>query len=424
MFCRNCGNQVNDDDKFCGKCGFVLQENKNIKTEPKLEELKEEIKGIEYPRKKWITILLFLIPFTSFYGIHHFYNKRIIRGILYISLWFFWLTLLESDFISGGFLSSLIILIVFLYFLITDLIWIIKLPKLYFVKNKYSTKIIISLISIPVFLFICNMYFTTKNYNNTKILDDDHYGNKIISKVSRESSTELVKKMNLGSIEEEKFYKALDELGIYFKQIINVEKIDETNYKISLSNGKELKIAVKDDIFLSIFYLDNLIYDNGKVIKQIKEIDKQIEDDKWEMIEAGKKIKTNFKEITINSIDFKTEVHPPKRSGYYNYYKADNGQVYLHISTTIKNLEKRAIFCDEVMQVEVDYNNGYKYYAFSTVEDSVLGFTYSNITTIDPLTTQNIHYLISLPAEVESNTQSQLKLTFVIDNQEHKFKLR
>ena len=34
MFCRYCGQQLNDGAKFCSNCGQSLQENKQTKAEP------------------------------------------------------------------------------------------------------------------------------------------------------------------------------------------------------------------------------------------------------------------------------------------------------------------------------------------------------------------------------------------------------
>lgn len=36
MFCKNCGNEVKRDQKFCSECGYKLQENNNIKSENKV----------------------------------------------------------------------------------------------------------------------------------------------------------------------------------------------------------------------------------------------------------------------------------------------------------------------------------------------------------------------------------------------------
>ena len=144
----------------------------------------------------------------------------------------------------------------------------------------------------------------------------------------------------------------------------------------------------------------------------------------YKTLNIGDTIKTENKEITVNSVELVKEVLPPKRDGYYNYYEADEGKIYIHISTSVKNLEKQAIYCDEALDITADYNEGYTYYGFSTVEDKSSGFTYSNITLIDPLSTQNIHYIIDCPEEVKNNTEAPLFLIFNIENEEYKLTIR
>ena len=149
-----------------------------------------------------------------------------------------------------------------------------------------------------------------------------------------------------------------------------------------------------------------------------------LKEPKYKTLNVGDTVKTENKEITINNVELVKEVHPPKKDGYYNYYKSDEGEIYVHISTSVKNLEKQTIFCDEIMDVVADYNEGYTYSGFSTVEDKTLGFTYSNISGIDPLITQNIHYIISCPEEVKDNTEAPLFLIFNIENEEYKLIIR
>lgn len=430
MFCKNCGTQINSDDKFCTKCGLNLQKNNVVLQN---NEHNENIKILEkkYQRKKWVTIVLFLVPFTALIGIHHFYNKRYLRGILYISLLFIFSILDYINIFNYGFFISIIVLSIILYLFISDLKWIIKLPSSYYVNKKYNTKIIMLYSLIPFFLILLNNYISIKNIQ------------KIPTVKTNQTNSNIIDELGLSIDEEEKFIKAINELGIQLNQIININydpilegmytySINENpngtedGYRVSLSNGKKISVYVDNGKFLAIYYLNDFVYENDKLIKQLKQVDDELKiiENNLKNIKVAETVKTLNKEITINSIDFKNEVYPPKRDGYYNYYKANNGEIYLHISVSAKNLEKQAIFCDEIMDIIADYNNGYSYYAFSTVEDDTLGFTYSNIKTIDPLTTKNIHYLISFPKEVQTNTNAPLILKFIIDNQEYNLKLR
>ena len=364
MFCRQCGTQVNDDDKFCVNCGFKLKEESDVKQDV-LAELEKDFSYLdsklenkvtllnitdEYPRKKWITVILFLIPIFLFV-------------VFYISLF------------------------------------------------KETSSIEVEEVT---------------SYDNVPL---------------RPKAEDLIKKLELEPEEEEKFIKAIEDLGVYIKQITSVEyapelegmytysKDENSNgtedgYRLSLSNGKKISVYVQDGKFLAIYYLNDFVYKDGNVVKSFKQVDEEVEESKFKHIKVGETIKTVKKEITINSVEFKKEVHPPNKTSYYNYYKADDGQVYIHILASVKNLDKQSIYCDEVIDIEADYNKGYKYYAFSTVEDNVIGFTYSNIRTVDPLETKNIHYLISVPEEVKTNTDTSLALTFIADNEEYRLKLR
>lgn len=75
------------------------------------------------------------------------------------------------------------------------------------------------------------------------------------------------------------------------------------------------------------------------------------------------------------------------------------------------------------MQVKADYNNGYTYDSFTVVDDPTTGFTYSNISTIDPLETKGMRFLIDCPKEVEES-QNPLFLIFTVDDKDYKLVIR
>ena len=454
MFCRQCGTQVNDNDKFCSKCGFNLnstinnQESEIADIEKDFSALENKIDSItdksfgekEYLRKKWVTVILFLIPYTSLFGIHHFYNKRHLRGILYISLELLMLILVDSHIFKPGFLISILIFIIIFYFFVTDLNWIIKLPKIYFVKRKYSLKVVSFTSLIPIFLFILQ---------NSIILGGTEGVSSIQKNQLNNYSQELIDRMGLKA-EQEQISNIFKDIGISLNDIasINYDEIldggfswEESNYeftdatekgyRIKLNSGEQLIAYSENGNLLGIKIVDGeYMYKGGKLLYTIDKA-KQLLDEKYKKLEEeNKKIKIGEtksmigKEIVINSVEFKKEVHPPKKSSYYNYYKADDGQVYIHILASVKNLGKQAIYCDEVIGIKADYNDGYTYQAFSTVEDDTLGFTYSNIKTIDPLQTKNIHYLISVPEEVQNNKDVPLILKFSTGLEEYELTIR
>lgn len=112
-------------------------------------------------------------------------------------------------------------------------------------------------------------------------------------------------------------------------------------------------------------------------------------------------------EITYRGCEFTQKVLPPVQTSFYTYYEAkEEGHQYLVIKLDYKNLEATRIFADEVANIEVKYNNKYEYSTFSTIVDSDGDFTYSNITSIKPLTTGKLYYLCDIPNEVVNGTES------------------
>lgn len=137
-------------------------------------------------------------------------------------------------------------------------------------------------------------------------------------------------------------------------------------------------------------------------------------DDTALSLNVGDIIKANGIEITIKKIELTYDVLPDDTSGLYTHYASDKGNVYIHIDTDVKNTAKQNLPCDEIMSVTADYNNGYKYYSHVIPEDSVTGFTYSSITSIKPLKTLGVRFLIDCPDEVDKS-DNPLILKFKID---------
>ncbi|WP_192451693.1 hypothetical protein [Candidatus Galacturonibacter soehngenii] len=140
-------------------------------------------------------------------------------------------------------------------------------------------------------------------------------------------------------------------------------------------------------------------------------------------IQIGDTIQTEKAEITIKNIEFSYDVLPDDTSSFYTHYPADEGNVYIHIDTDVKNTQKQNLNIDEIMSVEANYNNGYKYNSSPVPEDSSTGFTYANITSIKPLDTLGVRFLISCPQEVEESDNS-LVLTLTIDKENYSYTVR
>lgn len=146
--------------------------------------------------------------------------------------------------------------------------------------------------------------------------------------------------------------------------------------------------------------------------------------EKETIVKKGSTIKTDELELTINKVELTYDVLPDDISDMYNHYEADPGNVYINMDVDIKNLQKKDLPCDEIMTVTADYNNGFTYESFETVEDSITGFTYSNISSINPLETIGMRFLIECPEEVEKETNNSLFLTFKLGKKTYKYIIR
>ena len=134
-------------------------------------------------------------------------------------------------------------------------------------------------------------------------------------------------------------------------------------------------------------------------------------------VNKGDTVSTDNFDIKIKKIEISHEVLPEMTDGFYNYYEAEDGKVYIFVAADVTNKSKNSVGCDEIGSVTANYNDGYEYSSFVAVEDSSIGFTYANISSIEPLMTQGVKFIIECPAEIEEN-DNPLFLTFNIDGKE------
>ena len=147
------------------------------------------------------------------------------------------------------------------------------------------------------------------------------------------------------------------------------------------------------------------------------------QDNSVQTVNVGDKIVTDSLEIKINSVELTYDVLPDNTSGFYTHYAADAGKVYIAVDASVTNKAKQNLDCDEIGKIVADYNNGYTYRGFIIVKDSDTGFTYANITSIVPLETKGIKWLIECPEEVETSSNS-LFLEFTINGGKYKLIIR
>ena len=146
--------------------------------------------------------------------------------------------------------------------------------------------------------------------------------------------------------------------------------------------------------------------------------------DTTSVLSSGQKIVTDKYEFTLNKVELAYEVRPDNPPSLYQYYPAESGKVYIHVDMDIKNLQKQNMYCDEIFTVTADYNNGYTYKGFETVEDDDGDFTYANITYITPLETKGVHGLVKCPEEVASSINSLFVIISFTDGREYKYIIR
>lgn len=163
----------------------------------------------------------------------------------------------------------------------------------------------------------------------------------------------------------------------------------------------------------------NLSIENNENSSQIEKQEEKVET----VVNTGEKIVTDNMEILINSVEITFDVLPDDTSGFYTHYEADSGNVYISVDADVTNKAKQNLPCDEIGLIEADYNDGYKYSGFAIVKDSSTGFTYANITSISPLETKGIKWLIECPQQVDE-TDAPLFLTLKVDGNKFLYNIR
>ncbi len=142
-------------------------------------------------------------------------------------------------------------------------------------------------------------------------------------------------------------------------------------------------------------------------------------------VSIGDTLKESEKyEASIDFVKITDKVTPPYPDSFYTYYQADEGQVYIDFCIAYKNLTHSSVKASDVLSGKATYAGKYEYTGFSVIEEnSREDFTYSNITNIAPLTTEYLHYLIKVPEEVGTSSDS-LEIRFSIQGNEYTYSYR
>lgn len=173
----------------------------------------------------------------------------------------------------------------------------------------------------------------------------------------------------------------------------------------------------------NISELENNIVELEDAELEEEEPEEEIVEAILEKIILNETISTEYLEYTFTNIELSYEVLPSDTSGFYTKYTPDAGNVYIDVAISVKNTAKSNISCDDVISMKADYNDGYTYKGFTAVEDGSTGFTYSSITSIKPLETRELRYLIKCPVEVEE-TDNPLFLTTKLGDTDYIYTIR
>ena len=141
-------------------------------------------------------------------------------------------------------------------------------------------------------------------------------------------------------------------------------------------------------------------------------------------ISIGETVTTDDFEFTLNKVKLSYNVEPDNPPSYYSYYAAEDGQVYIYINASVKNLSKHDIQCDDIYSVTADYDNGYTYQGFNIITDTDGDFTYANINVINPLQTLGVHCLVDCPEEIETSEKPLFITVKFRDGSEYLYNIR
>lgn len=134
----------------------------------------------------------------------------------------------------------------------------------------------------------------------------------------------------------------------------------------------------------------------------------------------------NHYNIAFNETLFTQEVEPTSPGSYYTYFPAGDGNVYLVLKTVIKNLGTNTLEGENLPTAKLIYDDKYNYDATLITEsdDSSELEQYDWYMDIDPLKTKKIWYIVEVPVEVQSNTDTSLVMQYKIDGKTYEVKIR
>ena len=185
---------------------------------------------------------------------------------------------------------------------------------------------------------------------------------------------------------------------------------------------------------ISVIIVYNMYFAVGKALKEVSDtIDdatgtsssSSTKSEETKNISMGETITGKDVELSIESANFNQKVEPPTKPMFYNYYQVDDSSnTYLYIVLNCKNTSTIDLETSSVANVTAKYNNNYSYSSFSAIPDDSLGFTYTSLKNIKPLTSQKIYYLMEMPKSIADETDTPVEVNIKVDNTTYVYKYR
>ncbi|MFS8212691.1 YgdI/YgdR family lipoprotein [Paenibacillus polymyxa] len=133
----------------------------------------------------------------------------------------------------------------------------------------------------------------------------------------------------------------------------------------------------------------------------------------------------DFADITVTGNKISKKIEPSKPGDFHTLYESkETDSTFFAIFIKAKNLGAEGIKADKIAEVNLKFDNKYDYDTFSTIEErGGEDFTYTNITSVDPLKTGTLYYLSEIPNEV-AKSDKPLKAEIKIQDKVYEYTIR
>ncbi|MBE7901039.1 bZIP transcription factor [Paenibacillus polymyxa] len=133
----------------------------------------------------------------------------------------------------------------------------------------------------------------------------------------------------------------------------------------------------------------------------------------------------DFADITVTGNKISKKIEPSKPGDFHTLYESkETDSTFFALIIKAKNLGAEGIKADKIAEVNLKFDNKYDYDTFSTIEErGGEDFTYTNITSVDPLKTGTLYYLSEIPNEV-AKSEKPLKAEIKIQDKVYEYTIR